>query len=367
MLLADPYCSPMWKATEPFNELPPPPPAEKLETHSVLKRTTEARAALASLNQALKSIPNPGVLVSTLPLLEAQASSEIENIFTTTDDLFRYASDVNESPSTGTKETLRYRSALYRGTELVRHRPISTSIALEVCTELRGVESRIRDLPGTYIGNPSTGEVRYTPPDGQSLIARMLGDWESFIHTPTVLDPLVVMAVAHYQFEAIHPFSDGNGRTGRVLNVLQLLEANLLQEPVLYLSRYIIQNKSEYYQRLLNVTSNQAWEAWILFMLSAVEETSVSTLTSINKITEAQSEFRETMREVMPGGANADLLDTLFEQPYCRISNIIDRCQVSRPTATRWLRELASAHLLEEVKVGRERLFINKRMISILR
>ncbi len=356
----------MWKATEPYNDLNPPP-TSTLETHRVLKATTEARAALASLDQALKSIPNPGVLIGTIPLLEAQASSEIENIFTTTDELFRYASDADGSATSGTKETLRYRSALYKGSELVKKRPITASTAIEICTELRGIEARVRDLPGTYIGNPATGEVRYTPPDGQTLITQKLSDWEQFIHEPNKLDPLVVMAAAHYQFEAIHPFADGNGRTGRVLNVLHLLEAGLLQEPVLYLSRYIIQNKTEYYRRLLDVTAKQDWESWILFMLKAVEDTSRHTLEMIDGIQGAQNEFREAMRDVTTAGANADLLDTLFEQPYSRIGTVVERCRVSRPTATKWLRELAMSNLLEEVKAGRERLFINNRMLSILR
>lgn len=356
----------MWKATEPYNDLNPPP-TSTLETREVLKATTEARAALASLDQALKSIPNPGVLIGTIPLLEAQASSEIENIFTTTDELFRYASDADGSATPGTKETLRYRSALYKGSELVKRRPITAATAIEICTELRGIEARVRDLPGTYIGNPATGEVRYTPPDGRSLITQKLSDWEQFTHEPNELDPLVVMAAAHYQFEAIHPFADGNGRTGRILNVLHLLEAGLLQEPVLYLSRYIIQNKTEYYRRLLDVTAKQDWESWILFMLKAVEDTSKHTLEMIDGIQDAQNEFREAMRDVTTAGANADLLDTLFEQPYSRIGTVVERCQVSRPTATKWLRELAASGLLEEIKAGRERLFINNRMLSILR
>lgn len=356
----------MWKATEPYNGLNPPP-TSTLETPRVLKATIEARVALASLDQALRSIPNPGVLIGTIPLLEAQASSEIENIFTTTDELFRFASDSDGTPTPSTKETLRYRSALYRGSELARNRPVTTATAIEICTELRGAEVRVRDLPGTYVGNPATGEVRYTPPDGQTRILQKLNDWEKFIHEPNKLDPLIVMAAAHYQFEAIHPFSDGNGRTGRILNVLHLLQTGLLQEPVLYLSRYIIQNKSEYYLRLLNVTAKQEWEAWLLFMLKAVEKTSKHTLGMLGGILNAQDEFRETMRESTTAGANADLLDTLFTQPYSRIGSVVEQCRVSRPTATKWLRELVASGLLEEVKVGRERLFINRRMLSILR
>lgn len=221
-----------------------------------------------------------------------------------------------------------------------------------------------------------TGDIHRKPhnwgstvhtPVGQPLIKQKLNAWEQFIHESNELDPLVVMAAGHYQFEAIHPFADGNGRTGRVLGVLQLLEAGLLQEPVLYLSRYIIKNKSEYYRRLMDVTSQQKWEEWILFMLNAVEDTSRHTLKMIDGIQNAQNEFRETMRDSTTAGANADLLDTLFEQPYSRISNIVERCRVSRPTAAKWLRDLTASGLLEEVKAGRERFFINRRMLSILR
>jgi Fic family protein len=355
----------MWQPDRPFEALAPPP-VQKLETFGVLKATTEARAALASLDQALKTIPNPNVLIGTIPLLEAQASSEVENIVTTTDELFRYASEVDGSASPEAKETLRYRSALYSGARIVKTRPITIATAVEVCSQVRGVEVRVREHPGTYIGNPTTGAVIYTPPDGKVMIEQKLSQWEDFLHADSGLDPLVVMAAAHYQFEAIHPFSDGNGRTGRILNVLLLLEAGLLEQPVLYLSRFIIQNKDEYYRRLLAVTSDGEWEPWILFMLQAVEKTSKQTLNMIGEIQKVQGEFRETMRVETTAGANADLLDLLFERPYSRIGIVMDRCSVSRPTATKWLRGLVEAGLLVEMSSGREKLFVNTKMLDAL-
>ena len=355
----------MWNADEPFNELPPPPPSEFLETTAVLKAAIGARSALSALNQAIKTIPNPDVLIGSIPLLEAQASSEVENIVTTTDELFRLASRVDGLPSAGALETFRYRQALYTGAIMVRARPLSASTAMRVCSEIRGTEVGVRAAAGTHIANPSTGQVIYTPPVGSAVIWEKLKVWEDFIHDRPGLDPLITMAAAHYQFEAIHPFTDGNGRTGRVLNVLLLLEFGLLQEPVLYLSRYINENKAEYYRRLRAVTEREGWEEWILYMLRAVEDTSKYTLEMSGAIQAAREEFREAMRE-SSSGANADLLDHLFEQPYTRIKAVADACAVSRPTAAKWLRELVAAGLLTEQKSGRENLFLNKKLARAL-
>lgn len=354
----------MWKAEEPFNELAPPP-AGSLETPAVLKAAIGARSALAALNQAIRSTPNLTDLIGTIPLLEARASSEVENIVTTTDELFRLVSDVDGAASANALETLRYRQALYAGAEMVKARPLSGATAVEVCSRVRGSEVNIRVGAGTHIGNPSTGLARYTPPVGREVIWQKLREWEDFVHSDSGLDPLVTLAAAHYQFEGIHPFTDGNGRTGRVLNVLLLLEFGLLQEPVLYLSRYINENKAEYYRRLLAVSERQEWEAWILYMLEAVEDTSKQTLEMVEGIQGARDEFREAMRE-SSSGVNADLLDRLFEQPYTRIAGVMDACSVSRPTATKWLRELVARGLLAEQQSGRERLFINEALIGAL-
>lgn len=355
----------MWSPAEPFNQLPDPP-VSLLETKAVLKATVEARAALASLDQAVKRIPNPGVLVSTIPLLEAQASSEVENIVTTTDELFRFAAEPEEAASPQVKETLRYRSALFAGLNSIQNRPLTALTAMEVCTHIKARQMGVRELPGTYIGNPATKEARYTPPEGRQVIEQKLSAWEKFIHHSADIDPLIVMSAAHYQFEAIHPFADGNGRTGRILNVLLLVEAGLIREPVLYLSRHIIRNKDEYYERLLAVSRDGAWEKWLLFMLEGVRATSLETLEIIDEIQNLQRIMREDLREITSAGANADLLDLLFEQPYCRIANVVEKCEVSRPTATKWLGELVNAGKLADVKVGRERLFINYRFLNAL-
>ncbi len=261
-----------WKPDRPYNDLPPLPPLLELETHAVLKRCISARAALAELKQAAELIPNQAMLIRTLPLLEAQASSEIENIVTTADELFRHmGQEAQANPST--KEALRYSHSLFNGFKALKQYPLNTRTVEQVCTTIKGVEMSIRRTSGTMLKNDSTGEIIYTPPEGEALLRDLLANWERFMHNETELDPLIRMAVGHYQFEAIHPFSDGNGRTGRVLNSLFLIQEGLLTLPILYLSRYIIENKSDYYRLLLQVTREKDWESWLLYILKGVEET----------------------------------------------------------------------------------------------
>ena len=355
-----------WSADRPFNELPLLPPRHELETRPVLKATIAARAALAALEQAARNIPNPTVLINSIPILEAQASSEIENIVTTTDELFKYAHDDAGAADPATREALRYRTALNTGFEFVRTRPVGVRIAHDVCSLIKLRDMPLRDEPGTFIGNPVTHEAVYTPPVGRAVIEEKLRNWEQYLNDDSDVDPLVRMAVSHYQFEAIHPFADGNGRTGRVLNVLVLVDAGLLSQPILYLSRYVIQNKSSYYSLLQGVTSDGDWEAWILFMLEGIRATAVSTLSKIDAIRELQAEFHADLRTAFKPGVNADFLAVLFEQPYSRIGDVMRRCDVSRPTATSWLKTLVEAGVLTDVKTGRERLFVNSRFLRLL-
>lgn len=355
-----------WRAERPYNELPPPPSADVLETKAVLKAAIGARAAVAQLDQASRAMPNPSVLINTIPLLEAQASSEIENVVTTSDDLFRHMDDDDSSTDPAVRETLRYRTALHVGFESVADRGLTIGTAKRVCSTIHAREMRIRALPGTRIANPATGQIIYSPPEGAGVIRDRLTEWEGFVHADDGMDPVVRMAAAHYQFEAIHPFSDGNGRTGRILNVLMLVEAGLLHLPVLYLSRYIIQTKDDYYSLLRGVTSDGGWEDWILYVLAGVEQTSRATVTKISATRELQTDFARRARAASKGGADAEFLTVLFEQPYCRIATVIDRCGVSRPTATRWLADLATAGLVDDIKVGRDRLFVNRDFLSLL-
>ena len=354
-----------WQPDVPYNELPPPPSADALETRRVLKAAIGANSALAQLDQAVVSIPNPTVLINSIPILEAQASSAIENVVTTADELFRHLDD-DAGADPATRETLRYRTALRTGFEHTIERGLTASTATAVYSIIKGREMRIRDLPGTRIGRPGTTEVIYSPPEGWDTVTEKLHDWERFVHADDGLDPLVRMAAAHYQFEAIHPFPDGNGRTGRILNVLMLVEAGHLRLPVLYLSRYIIDTKNDYYRLLLAVTAEQAWEDWVLYILTGIELTSRYTLRKIGAIKALQDDFNQRARFACKGGADAEFQSALFEQPYCRIATVVARCGVSRPTATAWLNALVDHGMLETVKVGRDRLFINREFLKLL-
>lgn len=361
----DTMTPPDWHPDHPYNALPLLPPGQEIETRAVLKRCITARAALAELKQAAELIPNQDMLINTIPLLEAKDSSEIENIVTSSDKLFQFAqSDSLADPAT--KEALRYRTALYRGFRSLAERPLCTATAIEVCRTTKGVDLDIRRTPGTRLANDRTGETIYTPPEGEHLLRDLLSNWEKFLHYEEDLDPLVRMAMAHYQFEAIHPFSDGNGRTGRVINILYLIQQNLLGLPVLYLSRHIIAHKADYYRLLLDVTRKGAWEPWILFMLQAVEETAQWTTAKIGAIRRLAEHTSNYIREKQPKIYSRELVDVIFEQPYCRIANLVDKRIAQRQAASSYLKDLVSIGVLREQQVGREKLFIHPRLMQLL-
>ena len=272
-----------WLADKPYNDLPRLPPQADVETRAVLKQCITARAALGELKQAALRIPNQGMLINTLPLLEARASSEIENIVTTTDKLFRnVGSEDHADPAT--KEALRYGRALFEGFKTLNEHPLSTRTAERICSTIKGVEMTVRKVPGTALVNNATKEIVYTPPENENRLRDLLANWEQYIHAETDVDPLIRLAIGHYQFEAIHPFTDGNGRTGRVLNSLFLIQEGLLTLPILYLSRYIIENQAGYYRLLRNVTSDKEWEPWLLYIIKGVEETANWTTAKIDAI-----------------------------------------------------------------------------------
>ncbi len=256
--------------------------------------------------------------ILSLHVLEAQGSSEIENIVTTTDKLFRFSQEDSQADPT-TKEALRYRTALRSGYEQLVKRPLCTNTALEICSTIKSVQMDIRKIPGTTLSNPVTGEIVYTPPVGEATIRNLLINWENFLHADDDLDPLIKMAISHYQFEAIHPFTDGNGRTGRIINILYLIEQGLLSLPILYLSRHIVRNKQDYYRLLCTVTQEQNWQDWII-----------------------------------------------FEQPYCRIQNLVDHQIAKRQTASVYLKELVRIGVLLEIKAGKEKLFVHPKLIQLL-
>jgi Fic family protein len=349
----------------PYDDLPDLPPVADIETRPLLKACIEARAALAELKSVGAAIPNQAVLINTIPLLEAQASSEIENIVTTSDALFRFAHD-EQAADPATKEALSYRAALREGFDSLDDRPLSTGTAVRVCSRLKNRDMDIRRVPGTALTNAATGEVVYTPPEGEVLLRQKLANWERFIHEATDLDPLIRMAIAHYQFEAIHPFLDGNGRTGRVLNLLLLVEQGLLDRPVLYLSRYILRQRADYYRLLLAVTRDGAWEEWIAFMLAAITQTAHWTSDKIRAIQRLHTQATEFVRTHASKIYSRELVDALFVQPYCRIQNLVDGDIAKRQTASVYLKQLADLGMLVEVKVGREKLFLHPNFVRLL-
>jgi len=257
---------------------------------------------------------------------------------------------------------------------MTRHSPLCTRTAEIVCTEIKGTEISVRRVPGTALVNPVSNEVIYTPPETESRIRELLANWEQFLHAADplhadTLDPLIRMSVAHYQFEAIHPFTDGNGRSGRVLNSLFLVEQGLLPMPILYLSRYIIAHKSDYYRLLLDITrknDQSGWEQWLLFMLRGVEETAIWTAAKISAIRDLAEEAVELARKTLPKIYSRELMDVVFEQPYCRISNVVEAEIAGRQAASRYLKALVSIGMLHEQVFGREKLFVNVKLLDLL-
>ena len=358
---------PDFDAKKPYNDLPElPPPLASIETTEILKKCISARVALAELKQAAELIPNAAVLVNALPLLEARASSEIENIVTTTDKLFEFVDIAEDKADAATKEALRYRSALFEGTKMVKRGMLTTDMAIQICSTIKDAELDIRDDSGTRLTNRKTGEVIYTPPVGQKLLQGKLDNWAAFMHEEKDIDPLVRLAIQHYQFEAIHPFTDGNGRTGRIINILFLVDQGLLDTPILYLSRHIIQNKGEYYRLLLSVTEDQAWSDWIMFILDGVEETCNWTTDKIKAIRELMQHTSQFVQRELPKIYSWELVESLFKQPYCRINNLVNAGIAKRQTASVYLKQLCELGVLREHRSGRETLFVHPKYIELL-
>jgi Fic family protein len=350
---------------QPFNDLPLLPPAVELESKVVLKQAITANRVLANLRGLAAQIPNQAVLISSIVLQEARLSSEIENIVTTNDELYRADADADGNTDAHTKEVLRYREALYHGFDALKTRPLATNLFIEIAQRIKQIEFDVLALPGTALKN-GRGEVVYTPPVGEAVIRDKLANLEKFIHAEDDLDPLLKMAVMHYQFEAIHPFPDGNGRTGRILNLLFLVDKGLLDIPVLFLSRYIIANKADYYDGLRRVTELQEWENWLLFMLRAVESTAQQTFDQVTRIRNLMEEVRERVQREAPGVYSKDLVEVIFRHPYTKIQFVVDAGIAKRQTASGYLQALAKLGVLRESKHGREKYYINDALFSEL-
>jgi len=350
-----------------FN-LKPLPVTIDLETKAVLKKTASAHRFLAELKGMVASIPNESILISTLTLQEAKDSSEIENIITTHDDLYKSElfSDFIKSPAA--KEVGLYATALQKGFAFVQEEQLLTiNQILTIHQELEQNDAGIRRLPGTELKNQRTGATVYTPPQEYDVIVRLLTNLEKFINDDSLtdLDPLVKMAVIHYQFESIHPFYDGNGRTGRIINILYLVAKGLLDIPVLYLSRYIIQTKGDYYRLLQEVRDKESWEEWILYMLHGIETTARQTIWIVQTIKEIMLDYKHRIRAELPKIYSQDLLNNLFRHPYTKIAYLQDDLQVSRITATKYLGQLTKQGFLTKAKIGHYNYYINEPLMKL--
>ena len=346
-----------------------PPQREKIETLKVLRETSKATAALAELKGIANTIPNQSMLVNAIVLQEAKGSSEIENIITTQDELYKALTINKSNISPETKEVVNYRKAIFYGFDLIKKQGfLRVNDIIDIQQKLIGNSAGIRSMPGTVLKNDTTGEVVYTPPQDKKEILDLLSNFiEYFNQDKNEISPLINLAVLHHQFESIHPFYDGNGRTGRILNILYLILNDLIDIPILYLSSYIIENKPDYY-RLLNQTNRLGkWEEWILFMLKAVEITSIQTIKKINSIRILLDKTIEKVQIDSPKIYKKELVELLFEQPYSKIEFVVDRLGVERKAASRYLQELERIGILESQKVGRETLYINRELIEILK
>lgn len=340
-----------------------------LETKAVLKKTAAARSALAELKGAATSIPNENILISTLSLQEAKDSSAIENIITTQDELYQSDTLAKKFKSIAAKEVQSYAMALRNGFETVRQQGfISNNHILQIQSVIESNGAGFRRLPGTALKNDQTGAIVYTPPQSYDEIVTLMGNLERFINDDTLsdLDPLLKMAIIHHQFESIHPFYDGNGRTGRIINILYLVKERLLHIPILYLSRYINQNKGLYYRLLQKVRSENAWEEWTLFILEGIEQTSLQTILQIQGIKDLMLKHKRKMRSELPNIYSQDLLNNIFKHPYTKIDFVMTDLAVSRITATRYLDELSQIGILNKQKFGRDNYYINTDLYNLL-
>ena len=357
----------LFDPTAPYDDLPPLPPRVEVETNAVLKQALRATRALAELKGAGGLIPDQSILINGIPLQEARLSSEIENIVTTQDELFRAAGEEAAVTDPQTKEVLRHRTALRQGYEALRLQALSLKMIRQVCRTLRDEAVDFRSAGELVaIGNPATRRVTYTPPRGGRPLLGKLRNLEAYLLAADGPDPLIRLAVSHYQFEAIHPFTDGNGRSGRILNILYLLHARLLEIPVLYLSRFIIQNKADYYQKLRAVTEDGAWEPWVLYMLRGVEETSLWTTGRIQAIRNLFDATVARCRKELPQIYSKELIELIFRQPYCKIAFVVDAGIAKRQTASVYLQELERIGILAGQKNGREVVYKHPALLGVL-
>ncbi|MFS4456324.1 Fic family protein [Maribacter sp. 2304DJ31-5] len=350
----------------PYNDLPLLPPKGAIETTTVLRKAISASRNLSKLNGAITNLSNPKLFLDIIHLQEAKASSEIENIITTNDDLYRAIVADKKFDNPAAKEVINYKEALWYGLDQLKKKPfITTNLCIELVQRIKQNTSGIRTTPGTTLSN-AKGETIYIPPTGETIIREKLANLEKFINEPSKLDPLIKMALMHYQFEAIHPFSDGNGRTGRILLLLYLKLEKLLDVPAIYLSEYIIDNKAAYYKKLRLVTEKGDWESWILYMLDMIETTSEKGLLRLENILALMERMSTEIKDKLPKAYSKELIEILFRLPYTKRQHLIDEKLGTPKTVGNYLRDLEKTNFLKSVKIGKEKLYLNYRLMQIL-
>ncbi|MFT7591658.1 MAG: Fic family protein [bacterium] len=350
----------------PYNDLPLLPPKNDLETKKILRKVITSSRALSQLNGAITNLPNPQLFLDTIHLQEAKASSEIENIITTNDNLYQSIIANKKIKNPATKEVINYKEALWNGLQHLDEKPfITTNLCVEIMQHIKQNSSDIRTTPGTTLSNLE-GEIIYTPPSDEQIIRDKLENLETFINIKNDLDPLIKMALMHYQFEAIHPFSDGNGRTGRILLLLYLKMERLLDIPAIYLSEYIIANKADYYTNMRLVTENEAWEDWIIYMLDMVESTAKKGLERLEEILTLMKTMSEQIKGKLPKIHSKELIEILFKLPYTKRQHLIDARFGTPKTVGNYLIALEENGFLKSVKLGKEKLYLNHGLMAIL-
>lgn len=349
--------------------LQPLPLSTDVETKAVLKKAALAHKALAELKGLITSIPNENILLQTLSLREARESSAIENIISTFDEVYQSNLFVNQFASPAAKEVHQYAEALKTGFTLIKKQGLLTArLILHMHQIIEGNDAGYRKLPGTKLLNDRTGEVIYTPPQEHTAIIDLMNNLEQFINDDAMMDadPLVKMAIIHHQFESIHPFYDGNGRTGRIINILYLVQKDLLHLPVLYLSRYIVQTKADYYRLLQHVRETGEWEEWILYMLTGMEKTAMESIVFVSNLKNLMQQYKQRIRTELPKLYSQDLLNNLFKYPYTKIEFIEKDLSISRSTAIRYLEALVEKGLLKKQKIGRDNFYVNEPLFGLL-
>jgi Fic family protein len=353
---------------KPFNSLPELPTKKNIETKKILKSTIAASRALAGAVNLCQQLPDDSIFYNSIFLKEAKESSEIENIVTTNDELYQSLSASQIIINQNTKEVFHYTDALWNGLVKMKNTGVlTTNVFIEIVNTIKENTAGIRVNPGIKIKNKKTDKTIYSPPEGKEIILNKLKNLEEYINTDDDIDPLIKMSVIHYQFEAIHPFADGNGRTGRIINILFLKLKGLLNHPMLFLSKYILDNKDDYYTKLRDVTENEKWEEWILYMLKGIEETSLYTTKKIENILLLMDITKEKIKKEVPKIYSKDLLEVLFERPYCKIKFLENAGIAKRATASKYLKKLETIGILKSIVAGKEKLYINTGFYKLLR